>query len=582
MGQGMRMALKGSTPSARARLKYITRQGEYAQGVDGPRADLAATGSGNLPNWADDAAQFWQGVDQFERSNARRCVELELNLPPELTLDQQRQVVEAYVERLLGVERMPYTWAIHDSSGKNPHCHLMFQERGLDGIDRPDGQAWFKRANTKQPELGGAKKSRNVTGATWTMHARATWADTANDGLKAAGHEPRFDHRSKAAQRDEALRNGDLRRATALGTLTEKHEGATIHGMRRRVERREAELDDLPDYARDLIQQNDRARAYNNALRDWARTAPDEELAERLAPDLAELREQLDQENPGTHVAAWQLHQEQLLQQHAAEREQAHAVALVEWVERARARAIELKPAAVRPAAVDRLIDLKRTADAAAAEARGSELARQVWRQEYPRRAALADALGIPLVVDRAAREAREAAMLAASNLQNAPEGKPAAAWQRACRELKAIQEQMPAMERAAGLEPQIEQEARSRAQLGEAARDLRRAAGLINNELTWCEYQERAQLHQLRREIEQQQRELERLRESLPAPADAVQVRSQAAQRLRQVDCWREAESAAKAAAEAQRLRELEQIRKQASDAPGPRGRGPSEPRMG
>lgn len=108
-GQGMRMALKGKTPSAHARLKYIIRQGKYAQGIDGARDDLAASRSGNLPNWADDADQFWLGVDQFERANARRCVELELNLPPELTLDQQRQVVEAYAERLLGAERLPHT-----------------------------------------------------------------------------------------------------------------------------------------------------------------------------------------------------------------------------------------------------------------------------------------------------------------------------------------------------------------------------------------------------------------------------------------------------------------------------------------
>lgn len=309
MGQGMRMALKGSTPSAHARLKYITRQGAYAKGIDGPRTDLAESGSGNLPNWAGDAAQFWQGADQFERANARRCVELELNLPPELSLDQQRQVVEAYAERLLGAERLPHTWAIHDSGGGNPHCHLMFQERGLDGIDRPDAQAWFKRANAAHPERGGAMKSRSITGAAWTMHARVTWAEAVNNGLRAAGHAPRFDHRSKVVQRDDALRNGNLRCAAALGTLTERHEGATVHGMRRRVERGEVELTALPDYAQQLIQQNDRARAYNNELRDWARTAPDAELAERLAPELADLAELLAEENPGAHVTAFELHQ---------------------------------------------------------------------------------------------------------------------------------------------------------------------------------------------------------------------------------------------------------------------------------
>lgn len=307
MSQGMRMALKGETPSARARLKYITRQGEYSEGIDGPRIDLVATGSGNMPSWASDADAFWHGVDQFERINARRCVELELNLPPELTLDQQRQVVEAYAQRLLGAERLPYTWAIHDGGGKNPHCHLMFQERGLDGIDRPNAQAWFKRANSKNPELGGAKKSRSITGAAWTMHARATWASTVNEGLLAAGHEARYDHRSKAVQRDEAVRAGDLRRAASLDTLTERHEGATIHGMRRRLERGEAYLDDLPDYAQQLIEQNNRVRAYNNMLRDWARSATDAELYDYFADELEDM-------NPAAHVTAYVAEQHQQAQ----------------------------------------------------------------------------------------------------------------------------------------------------------------------------------------------------------------------------------------------------------------------------
>lgn len=531
MGQGMRMALKAETPSAHARLKYITRQGKYASGIDGPRTDLAQIGSGNLPSWAADADQFWQGTDQFERANARLCVELELNLPPELSLDQQQQVVETYVKRLLGPERLPHTWAIHDSGGGNPHCHLMFQERGLDGIERPDAKTWFKRANTVNPERGGAMKSRSIHGAAWTMHARATWADTANEGLRAAGHAPRFDHRSKAMQRDEALRNGDIRRAAELGTLTERHEGAKIYGMRRRFERGEIELEDLPDYAQQLIQQNDRVRVYNNELRDWARTAPEAELAERLAPELAELAEQLTLENPGAHVTAWQNH----LQQLAGELLQAHHAALVEWVDRARTRLIELRPAAVRPAAVDRLIELKRVTDQATAGALEAESKQQNWRQEHPRRAAWADFLGKPLWVDLAAQHAKKSAKAAAKALHSAPERKAASAWQRADRELRALEQQLPAMEQAAGMESMRELEARIHLLLEEAARNLRGTVGLINNELTWCAYEERTSLFALRSDLEHELRELKELHQ-LPTLEEAVDMRDSAAQRLRQI----------------------------------------------
>ena len=42
---------------------------------------------------------------------------------------------------------------------KTPHAHLMFSERGNDGIER-SGEQWFKRHNAKAPEKGGARKSR--------------------------------------------------------------------------------------------------------------------------------------------------------------------------------------------------------------------------------------------------------------------------------------------------------------------------------------------------------------------------------------------------------------------------------------
>jgi len=535
-GQGMRLTLKGSTPSAVARLKYITRQGKYASGTDGDRDDLVAVGSGNLPSWASEADTFWLGVDQFERVNARLCVELELNLPPELTLDQQQQVVEAYVGRLLGTERLPYTWAIHDGMGKNPHIHLMFQERGLDGVDRPNAQAWFKRANSKAPSKGGAKKSRAITGANWTFQARILWAEAVNEGLQAAGHEPRFDHRPKAVQRDEALRSGDLRLAAALGTITERHEGAAVYGMRRRVDRGEIEIDDLPEYAASLIRQNDRARAYNNALRDWARAAPESELVQRLSADLVELRERLDQENPGEHVAVWQRYQDQL----AIDLGQAHTEALVEWVQRALARVEELKPAAVRPRAVDDLIELKRQAKVADIEARDAEENRLAWHKKH-KLAALVSRIGIDLQMDQIAFTARQAAVAANLRVQEAPEMPVAAAWQRADRELRCLQEQLPEMVRNAGMQLQIDNDARKKSLLDDSSRYLLRAMKLVQTQLHGCNYNERDRLMQLRRDIERQQQILLDLRNSQPTMEECEQILDASAQRFASTEGWRQ-----------------------------------------
>ncbi len=65
-------------------------------------------------------------------------------------------------------ERLPYTLAIHrgGANGENPHAHLMFSERGHDGIER-DAEQWFRRYNRKAPGEGGARKSRAAKAGDW-------------------------------------------------------------------------------------------------------------------------------------------------------------------------------------------------------------------------------------------------------------------------------------------------------------------------------------------------------------------------------------------------------------------------------
>lgn len=327
------------------------RQGDYAKGREGPREDLAGYGSGNLPSWAKGRpGRFWRAVDQFERAKGRKCVELELNLPAELTLEQQHAAIRAFGRRVCGPERLPFTYAIHAAPG-NGHVHFMIHERGLDGIERTP-QGHFKRASNVDPSLGGARKSRSITGAAWTFNTRCVWAETLNAALVQHGHQPRFNPHSKAAQAVEALRAGDLRRYGELRTITERHEGPKIHGMRRRWERGELDWEQIPEGAQATIRHNDHARAHNNALRDWLRSATDEQLAERFGDDL---REQLELDNPGSHVAAWLAAQHvqaldddrqravasalaagelELLAAQQIEIEQAHAEALAEAAQR--------------------------------------------------------------------------------------------------------------------------------------------------------------------------------------------------------------------------------------------------------
>jgi len=311
-------ASKGTRPggqSASAKHRYHIRADLYAEGRDGPREDLAATGFGNLPTWAADPAEFWLATDSYERANGVLFRELQLNLPYELTLAQQCRAVEQYASSMFDIERLPYSWAIHREPGnKNAHAHLMVSETMTDDVERT-AEGHFRRCNPRRPEAGGARKTRSLKPKSWLMDARAGWAVAANAALISAGHEPRFDHRSKEVQRDEALRLGNLRKAAMLDTPTQQHEGPRIAGMRRRVESGKADLADLPQYAQDVIEANNLARELGQQWQAAVELMSDAELAEHYADELAQLQEQLAQENPGAHVAAWQHEQQRIAEQ---------------------------------------------------------------------------------------------------------------------------------------------------------------------------------------------------------------------------------------------------------------------------
>lgn len=352
--------------SASAKHAYHVRQGEYLVGREGVRDDLTATGCGNLPAFAQgDAAAFWLAADSFERANAALFIDLQLNLPHELTPAQQQEALRAYCDRMFDPLRLPYSWAIHGDD----HVHLMLSERMTDDPER-SAEQHFKRYNAAHPERGGAQKTRELQSKSWLLQARGAWAEEINRALVAAGHPPRFDHRSLQVRRDEALERGEWRRAAELDTLVEQHEGPRVSGMRRRLEGGLVELEDLPEYAQLVIVGNDTIRAENAAYLARVARMSDDELRlmqaddiQRLARErlsgaerieLAELEGQQQDEHAsqlealassqeaaelGTLVSAEAL---DIVQQRLAlEHEQAHAAALIEDAQRAEDAALD-------------------------------------------------------------------------------------------------------------------------------------------------------------------------------------------------------------------------------------------------
>ena len=187
---------------ARAAHDYITRREEY-DGLD--RDEAIYTESGHMPAWAeDDARIYWDSADLYERANGRLYLSADVALPVGLGAEDQSALASAFARELTDEEQLPYTLAVHagrdaDGHEHNPHAHLMISERRNDGIDR-DRDEWFRRANSTDPERGGAPKSRTFHGRDWMEHARERWAELTNHILEARGREERVDHRSYERQ----------------------------------------------------------------------------------------------------------------------------------------------------------------------------------------------------------------------------------------------------------------------------------------------------------------------------------------------------------------------------------------------
>lgn len=209
--------------------QYIERGGHFSAERYG---DLGEHERGNLPAWAGgSAARFFAAADQYERANGNSYREFELALPVELTDVQRGQLVRAFVAEQLG-ERHAYAWAIHEPRGHNPHVHIMFSERLLDGIERPAEQ-YFKRANSKQPERGGHAKTDWFTsreGPAAIEALRARWTAVQNLALEHAGHAARVDHRSLAAQGIE--REPGQHRGPAVSGLEARGQVAEVSARR--------------------------------------------------------------------------------------------------------------------------------------------------------------------------------------------------------------------------------------------------------------------------------------------------------------------------------------------------------------
>ena len=201
----------------------------------------------DAPAWAQDRQSLWDAVNAAEkRGDAQTAREVEVSLPRELTVEQQRALVVGYVQRTFAAQGMVADIGIHAGHNPdvpNPHAHILLTTRPL----TPEGFGPKERRWNRKDQL-----------VAW----RQGWAAAVNQALAQAGHLERIDARSF---QDQGI-------ADRQPTI---HEGVAARAMERRGLQAER------------TQQNRAITAYNATVIDLAAVRAEREA---LAAALADRR----------------------------------------------------------------------------------------------------------------------------------------------------------------------------------------------------------------------------------------------------------------------------------------------------
>ena len=192
---------RGKRGKACEHSAYISRVGKYGRNLQEP--DLVATEYGNMPEWAlGNPLLFWKMADKHERANGTAYREFEIALPSELSLEQQRELVDEFIMKEVG--NKPYQFSIHSPKAAlgdvdQTHGHIMLSDRVPDEIVRPP-EKYFSRHNSANPELGGCRKDSGgkafATLKPELKRIRGDFAELQNKFLEKYGHPARVDSRS--------------------------------------------------------------------------------------------------------------------------------------------------------------------------------------------------------------------------------------------------------------------------------------------------------------------------------------------------------------------------------------------------
>ncbi|QSX24528.1 MobQ family relaxase [Priestia megaterium] len=171
----------------------------------------------NAPEWMKDRNRLWNEVEKVEkRKDSQLARELNIALPIELNHDQQKELIQSFVQNEFVQKGMVADMAIHRDDANNPHAHIMLTMRNLseDGFGKKNRDWNADFANAKENNRGYVKNSEGC------LSIREQWANYANKALEQAQSNERITHLSHEKR--------------GLETLPMVHLGHVAHDMEKK------------------------------------------------------------------------------------------------------------------------------------------------------------------------------------------------------------------------------------------------------------------------------------------------------------------------------------------------------------
>ena len=172
----------------------------------------------HAPKEYKDRKTLWNSVELFEKnSNAQLARNFIISLPKELSIEENKKMIEEYIQTNFVKEGMIVDLAIHDESregNKNIHAHIMTIVRPIneDGTwgQKSKKEYILDEKGEKVLNKNGKPKTRKVELTTWNDKGnvekwRENFSDLCNEYLAKNKIEKRVDHRSFKRQNSDYL-----------------------------------------------------------------------------------------------------------------------------------------------------------------------------------------------------------------------------------------------------------------------------------------------------------------------------------------------------------------------------------------